>query len=130
MRIVKVYPPNYAALRRAFPFIAGRRSILFAWQDTIYNPSGIVVPAHLITHEEVHGVQQKCIGVVTWWDAYIGSTRFRWDEELRAHREELLAFRKTATPAQSDTHRYEMAKRLASPLYGNMVTFEHAMDIL
>lgn len=61
--------------------------VIFAWGDTIFNPSVIAVTPSLLSHEAVHGRRQGQ-DVEGWWHRYIDDDQFRFDEEVLAHRAE------------------------------------------
>lgn len=134
LKIIKAYPPNYVALTKAFP-IKGRKGILYAWEDRIYNPSGVPVPAPLLIHEGVHCVQQTEIGVEQWWKQYIENPEFRFYEEALAHMAEWKTYQEN-TPEFKDRHAYLqrhlrlIAQRLSSDLYGNLMTFDECMEVI
>ncbi len=50
MKVLKVYPPNYPEIVKAFPYIKGRHGIVFAWSGTIYNPSGHTLMPDVVQH--------------------------------------------------------------------------------
>lgn len=135
MRILKERPPNYAAIVTAFPVIARRRGIIFCYGDVIHNPDGITVTPALHAHEAAHAERQRGLfpdaGPDGWWTAYLHDPKFRLEEEIIAHRAEWKHF-------QSDDHSRnerraylaQLASRLASPLYGGLVTSEQAKRII
>lgn len=132
MKIIKAFPPNWSKLKRAFP-ITGRQGIIYAWGDTIYNPSGGVLPPWIVRHEEVHGERQRnygcdgaacaCNPVTEWWDRYVADARFRLSEEILAHRVEWQQY----SGPYRDHYLGHMAERLSGSLYGNMLTFDEAV---
>lgn len=99
--------------------------VLFAWGDTIYNPRNAEVSSALKCHEGVHGQRQKAHpgGVEGWWRRYIEDPQFRIDEELPAHRAEYKA---SIQHVRDRNERYRalafIAEKLASPLYGRLLT--------
>lgn len=138
MRIVHMQPPIYDELLKAFPAIRGYKPF-FAWGDTIYNPHRVVIPPELIEHERVHGVRQLGTALAgtprgedairSWWHRYMTDARFRLMEELLAHAAEYRAViggpncnRKARRGALK-----AIAQRLASPLYGSLISVSDAM---
>jgi hypothetical protein len=118
MEIVKGYPPNYLEICQVFPG-ARRIDTIFAYGDTIFVPGGGELSHHLKVHEAVHGIRQKEIGVEFWWKKYLTDQRFRYHEELMAHRAEYLSMiRGQANRNQRRMALKAVASRLASPLYG------------
>ena len=70
-------------------------------------------------HEAVHGIRQKEFGVEDWWDRYIEDKAFRYHEEMLAHRAEYLSMiRDGSNRNMRRMALKQVAKRLASPLYG------------
>ena len=134
MRVINLRPPAHVwdGCDKQFG-VAARRGVLFAYGDTIYNPDGITIPPALLAHEGVHGARQGAMlgGVVAWWDAYLTDPRFRLAEELPAHVVELRHYLAEAPsrPARR-LHLTAVAKRLASPLYGRLISVDGAKQLL
>jgi len=64
---------------------------------------------------------------MAWWEKYLTDIEFRLDEELAAHRAEYKAW--CAVSLNRQQRRFyltQVAARLASPLYGNMLTYHQA----
>lgn len=121
MKQVIAYPPNIETIDAAFT-VRGKRGIIFAYGDTIYNPDNIIVTESLKAHEQVHSDRQGK-NPDAWWEKYINVPAFRLNEEIAAHRAE---FRQIC---QSTKSREERAKclqaistRLASGLYLDMIS--------
>lgn len=132
MLVVIGYPPNYAAVKAAFSLRSGTGTI-FAWGQTIFNPDRIIITPSLHAHEEVHSIRQLAMGVEEWWDRYMVDTRFRFDEELLAHRAEFERC-KDGPPMLSATAQRktlgQIARRLSGPLYGRLITPEKAAGLI
>lgn len=133
MKIIHERPPNFEDIQRVFP-MADNYGVIFAFNSAIYSPSGVEIPYPLIKHEEVHLARQGATeaDAIKWWDKYLKSMDFRYAEELVAHRAEYLACIETAKNRNMKRKALKfVAKRLASPLYGNMVTKKQAgLEIL
>ena len=122
---------------RAFN-VAGK-PVIFAWGDTIYNPEGVPLSKELHAHEEIHGARQLAhlpddehlAGVEGWWQRYIADAGFRLLEEIPAHHAEYRAFckRHAGTSARQNALR-AIASKLASPLYGGLVSTGAAVDMV
>lgn len=135
MKILKAFPPNYAALAEHFP-IKGRQGILYAWGDRLYNPSGIKLLPWLMAHEQTHMDRQLghylChiagyTPVENWWIRYVQNPKFRLNEEILAHRAEWQSFlQHTENKAQQQQYLNQIAARLSSPLYGSLLTLSEA----
>jgi len=130
MRIIRAFPPNFARIASVFPAVKGRQGILYAWGDTIYNPSGIKVLPYLVAHERVHGMRQGG-AIEDWWDKYLHDTKFRRYEEVLAHQTEWQAFLDTGPNChEQELYLTMIAQRLSSKLYGNMVCEVEAKDLI
>lgn len=122
MKIEIANPPGFEAIVAAFPK-ASAPGVIFAYGNTIYNPSNIIIPPELMAHEEVHGARQtgrfsRYDAIDEWWDKYISDPEFRYTEELHAHAAELNVLKKRITD-RNDRAKLVMqtAARLIAPLY-------------
>lgn len=137
MNIKVELPPNIDAIDKIFPGVknnCSRRGILFAYGNTIFNPSGIKIPAELIAHELTHSIQQDRMGangVEEWWAAYLADKNFRFAMELEAHRIEYQEYAKQGF-GRAFRRRYlaGCAERLAGPLYGKLVKKAEAKKLI
>ena len=126
--IIRSAPPNYPEIIRVFPQ-ATRQTVIFAYAPNIYAPHSRPVPPELIAHEKVHIARQEAAGVDRWWARYLVDPEFRYTEEVLAHRAEYRAL------CEMNDNRHarrsalkSIAKKLAAPLYGNMVSVAQAME--
>ena len=129
-RIIVGTPPVWDQCIAAF----GRNTIvgkpvIFSWGRYIYNPTDCDISKALMAHEAVHGERQIADqdtneAITRWWERYLHDKQFRLEEELLAHRAEYHACRKRHGPRPADLRM--IAGRLASPLYGNLLTQETA----
>ena len=129
MRIVFDRPPMYDAINAKF-HIAGKQ-VIFAWGNIIYNPARFHIPSQLVAHEEAHGARQ--IGDIEgWWERYIDDPAFRLAEEVVAHVAEYqyLVGRGAGNRQARRSALRQTAKRLASPLYGNVTSQPMARRLL
>jgi hypothetical protein len=142
LKIEIANPPNFEQIVAAFPN-ASQPGVIFAYGDTIYNPSNIVISAPLLAHEEVHGYRQRGLNYIvisaprlaheevlgyrqrglnysvdTWWKAYIEDPEFRYREELLSHAAE---YRAQLRFIHDRNERAKLvmrtAQRLLAPLY-------------
>lgn len=120
-RIVVGRPKLWRLLKLLFPAYDPAKNLV-TFGDTIYAPQGL--KPHIKAHEEVHLRQHhhSKLYAVFYTLAYRISPAFRLRSELEAYRVEL----KAAGP----THINEIAAKLASPLYGNLLTIEEATTLL
>lgn len=125
--IIHDRPPNFDEIHAVFPGASGE-GVIFAYGDAIYNPSGQELPPEIIAHETEHCVRQMSMGVEKWWDRYLVDPDFRYDEELVAHRAEWKCLKNRLSSRQQRRAALQfVAKKLAAPLYGRMVTKERAL---
>ena len=128
MKIIHERPPNFEDIRKVFP-MADNYGVIFAFNGVIYSPSAVEIPYPLIKHEGVHLARQGTTeaDAIKWWDKYLKDISFRYSEEVAAHRAEYQACIETASNRNMKRKALKfVAKRLASPLYGNMVTKKQA----
>ena len=114
-------PPNYDQLLPHFP-LASKPGVIFTYGRTVYvpRPTGPIPPA-ILAHEGIHSRRQgNDTTAAEWWAEYIADIDFRFAEELLAHRVEYEWF-KCASRNERRVARRDIAKRLSSPLYGNIV---------
>jgi hypothetical protein len=129
MEIVIDRPPIYDEAAKVFP-LQGRE--IFAWGDKIYNPGGFNIPPWLVAHETVHAVQQLDetgeYDPESWWARYLVDIEFRFQQELEAHQEEYTSFCLNNKDRNKRLqYKRLVARKLAAPLYGNMITAFDAM---
>lgn len=125
LEVVDARPPNYEKIVAVFPGAAGR-GVIFAYGGKIYAPGGTKVTVELDAHERVH-VARQVADPDAWWDRYLRDLDFRLGEERLAHRAEYRRYCARHIDAVK-RHRalVEIAGKLASPLYGPMVTRHQA----
>lgn len=133
IKIITERPPNFKQIKAVFP-LASIPNVIFAYHNAIYNPSGGELSDHIIAHEAVHLERQGFneIESILWWCLYLEDVGFRYNEELYAHRAE---YHSAFAAAKNRNHKRkalrEISKKLAAPLYGNMVNKKQAQaDIL
>lgn len=133
MIIIVARPPNFGEIAAAFP-MAYNHGVIFAFHDAIYNPYNKAIPPELLAHEAVHLARQggTVEGALAWWNKYINDPLFRYREELLAHRAEYQHLMDNAPSRQVRRAALKTtSRRLASPLYGRMITVAKAQkDIL
>lgn len=130
-RIVRGVPPNVDAIAKVFPQ-ARKLGTIFAWGDTVYvNDTTADLSPQLRAHEAVHCQRQLEIGIEVWWDRYLTDREFMFQEELIAHRAEYGAIKGLEKDRNRlSAHLNTIAGRLASPLYGNVVTLSEAKQLI
>lgn len=130
MRVVADYPPMFDRINAVFPS-AANPGVIFTWGQTIYTPTGGKVTRELMAHEEIHAERQgKTEGeIVDWWNRYLIDPGFRLDEELPAHRAEYQAYCKRHGSGR-EKFLSHVAARLSGPLYGGLVNFREAKQMV
>lgn len=127
MRIVDARPPNFDEIISLFPE-ARRHGVIFTYGDIVYAPGSSDIHPALKCHEAVHA-QRQGQEIDVWWKRYLSDTEFRFNEELLAHRAEYGWFKgRDRNEAARALH--IIAARLASPLYGSMVTAKKARQLI
>lgn len=132
MHVVQGYPPNIEEIARVLPRARTSGGVVFAHGDTIYVPDGpLVLPPEIQAHEEEHGRRQLVEGVEAWWDRYLSDLQFRLIEEIYGHQAEYRAVCARVTDRNARMkYLYHVADKLASPLYGGLVSQREALDLL
>ena len=127
MEIIIDRPPIYDEAAKIFP-LEGRE--IFAYGNKIYNPGGFDIPGWLVAHEMVHEEQQDG-DPEGWWDHYLAEPEFRLDQELAAHIAEYQSYCKHNRDRNKQVHyRMVVARKLAAPLYGGLITKGEALRLL
>jgi hypothetical protein len=115
----------------AFFQIPPGMAVIFSWGDSIYNPTGAKISKELHAHEEIHSGRQGKYeaDVRLWWRRYMSEPLFRYHEELPAHIAEYHAYCKRHGSGRVQ-FLDKVAERLASPLYGSIITYAAARDAI
>lgn len=129
MKIVVDKPPNYDELKEHFD-IDGR-AIVFTYGDTVYNPSGILMPLHLMMHEDAHIEQQRTLGAKPWWDMYLKDSAFRLTQEIEAYKAQYqFVCRYEHNREKRALFLKSIATDLSSGIYGNIITYPEAQALI
>lgn len=109
--------------------------VYLAFWRYIFMPTGVTVcPVSMIVHESVHLEQQgnSLFGALKWWTKYIISKRFRLSQEIEAYRVQVKWFHDTQTASYKQKFLYQrdVARILASPMYGSLISEEDAFKLL
>lgn len=131
MLVVNGRPPEpmLTLIDQTFP-LARQWKVLYAWGKTIFASNGALCGPEKVAHEAIHMIRQGN-DVEGWWKRYCQDVEFRLQEEIPAHVAEYLFL------CESDSSRparrrslADVAKALASPLYGHMLTPEKAKRLI
>lgn len=98
---------------------------VFAFGDDIYTNYDLT--PDLLVHENVHLRQQSEIGVKEWVYDFLYLPDKRLEYEVEAYREQLKSIKDRNYRAKI---RHESAKNLSSSLYGNIISFDDAFELL
>lgn len=94
MKIEQKYPPNFQEINAIFPYKDG---YVYAYGDTIFNPSGREVPLDIQFHEKIHSLQQGNDPSL-WWKRYLKDTEFRESQEIEAYAGQYQLIKKHHSP--------------------------------
>lgn len=115
-----------------FPFIEEYRKqfditkyTIFAGGDAIYTDYPLT--PDLLVHELVHLRQQEEIGLKEWVYDFLYTPAKRLEYELEAYREQLQSIKDRNHRARI---RHESSINLSSSLYGNIINFTDAFELL
>lgn len=130
MDLIAAYPPNIEAVAAVFPSAKTIDGVLFTYGSKLYNPHQKVIPIWVLAHERRHtDIQGE--QVAEWWDQYLVDGKFRFEQELLAHQDEYALMKKVVrNPEHRAAHTRFIARRLSSPLYGEMVSYGEALKLI
>lgn len=131
MKIINERPPIYEAVLMAGLRFNPERTF-FAYHDAIYNPAGIEISEDVKAHEAVHLAQQEeAGGAEIWWSRYLSEPLFRIDQEADAYATQ-YAFICSFVGDRNQRVRIllDLARKLAGPMYGSMITVSAAQKMI
>lgn len=130
-RFIEGRPPVWDALVEAIPTVVDSGPFYLAYDHGIYacNKAPLPPSKQLVVHEEVHFKQQDEYegGPDAWWSDYLGDERFRLEQEIEAYATQ-IAWHKNQGGREWCLH--WAASAISSPLYGNLLTYEEAKEVL
>lgn len=119
MKIIKELPPIYEDILAAG--MLPTHGAIYAYGDTIYNPSGGFISDHTIAHEETH-CRQQGDDPNAWWGRYLDDQYFRINQEAEAYAYQFKFLCQTVKDRnQRDRILQDMARVLSSPTYGSVI---------
>lgn len=126
VRISTDLPPNWDRIQKEFPH-SNKEETVVAYGGTIY--SKYPMSDHLIAHEKVHLEQQEG-KPEAWWELYFTDKDFRLQQELEAYKKQIQFFKTQTGAKNNDLFKFKVkiAKDISSPLYGNMISFNEALQ--
>jgi hypothetical protein len=98
---------------------------IFAYNKEIYANGEL--SDDLLIHELKHIEQQNRIGADKWVDKYLSNKNFRLNEEVEAYKAQIAFIRD-----RNDKYKLKVdcAKNLSSDLYGDIISYEDALNAL
>ncbi|MCK5089843.1 MAG: hypothetical protein KAQ88_07675 [Hyphomicrobiaceae bacterium] len=90
--VVNDWSPNIDEIRMVLP-VTSRN--IFAYDNKIFNPSGVKLGLELHAHEMVHFKQQAAIGVEAWWTSFLVMWISDWPKRSRRTRPNIAPFANT-----------------------------------
>lgn len=101
------------------------KDTIFALYPYIYTNNPLT--PDILVHELVHFKQQEKVGVVEWVYDFLENPKLRLEYELEAYREQLKSIKDRN---HRNRVRVESARNLSSSLYGNIISYSDAFDLL
>lgn len=114
--------PLLEEYRKVFPIT---NNTIFAYKDTIYANRDL--PADIVHHEYIHLLQQEHDGLEVWVYKFLNDNVYRLRQEMEAYKAQLDFIKDRNQRARA---RMECVRNLSSPLYGNIISRETALEIL
>jgi len=128
MKIKNEKPPIYEDILQAG--MAPTDGAIYAYGNTIYNPSGKELPPDLIIHEETH-CRQQGDNPDAWWGRYLDDQYFRINQECEAYAYQFkFICNHVKDRNQRDKILHNMAQILSSPTYGSVIGAQTAYKMI
>lgn len=132
MQIINGHPPKevWEAVNAKWKV---PEKVFFTYGDVIYNVGNAHITPGVIRHEETHRDQQGNIqgGPAEWWRRYLVDDEFRMDQEAEAY---ATQYKFLCQQNRDKNWQFkaltELARMMASPMYGAMVTRSQAMTMI
>lgn len=128
MKISNEKPAIFKKCQEAFG-VDWDSGVIIAYGDTVYTKSKGISP-DLIVHEMTHIRQQEQIGKDVWWDRYIADKDFRLQQEMEAYENQCKYIRTHIMNIKKRIFLFEHIWSSMSRLYGHMITYEKAKELL
>lgn len=121
-------PPIYDDCLRVFGDVVN--GAIFCYGETLYNPHNFQITKHLEVHEETHSKQQFAMGVEIWWEKYLKDKKFRLSQEIPAYQNQFKYIFDTKNRFKAEQWLDKLATDLSGPLYGNLVSYDEAVELI
>lgn len=124
----KEIPDIYYVCNKQFG-VEWDNEVIFTYGDTVY--CKVDLSDDMKAHEETHVRQQAIMGAKAWWDRYLVDPAFRLEQELEAYKNQLI-YAKAVIKDRNRLFRYrhQVLMDISSSMYGNMITYTQAMNLL
>ncbi len=123
-------PQIYPRLKKQFG-VNWSDGLIITYYPNIYWIGGNALPPEKVVHESTHLRQQAKYGVEKWWDEYLANPVFRLEQEKEAYINEVNYIRRTVLNRQERFKLIdEIARCLSGSMYGNLVTYHEAINLL
>jgi hypothetical protein len=123
--VVDGRPPIFDKILAVLPGAADP-GVIFAYGGKVWAPGHRAITRELDAHERVH-IERQGENPAAWWDRYLEDVEFRFEEELIAHAVEYATYcRRHLDPIKRHKALHQIARKLAAPLYGSLITAEQA----
>ena len=132
MKIQNTHPPKHIWEKAHSMFTLDDKRVVYTYGDTLYNPGGVDIDPALEAHESLHTIQQAAFsGPEKWWTRYFADPKFRYEQELQAYRHQYATFCTLKHDRNAQARFvWEIAKHLASEMYGAGVSHSEAMKAI
>lgn len=114
--------PHLELFKKYFPV---NENTIFAWDGIVY--TNFSLPDDLIVHEQTHHRQQEQYGLDNWLKQYLENPQFRLEMEIEAYKNQTACIRDRNLRFKLAR---ECAKHLSSELYGNIISYRDALDLI
>ncbi len=130
LNFVVDYPPNIEEIYKVFgkENIEGQ-PVIFAYGDTIFNPTGANISDDVRAHEYVHLRQHGHTreGAALWWAKYLSDPDFRRSQEIEAYQAQYQYYCRSYKDKNSRARFLERkSEEFSSALYGNIISLRDA----
>ncbi len=126
MRVINSFPPNIFTIRQ---YLTPPPDAVFAYGDTIYNPTGKDIPDDVIVHEQVHQGQMQGWIPDSWWLMYLMDKSFRQEAETHGYAVQYRWVKDRVNSRTAKLCLIDLAQNLAS-LYSLSITVAQAATLI
>lgn len=126
-------PAIYDRLKERFKTIDWDKGLAIVFGNKIYTKYKL--PNHVLAHELVHVRQQYDFigGPTAWWDEYLTNDKFRLEQEVEAYATQVRYIKEHTEESSRGWRRHmigELAADLSGSMYGNLLSFKQAKDLI